>query len=92
MYEDFLAAGQLIASQTGLANPKPKKKKMETPNIGSDYLLFYQNKEGYFNFCLRSDVNTEDLANWSSLALSLYFYNNFDLCQFSAHELFKSGQ
>jgi hypothetical protein len=92
LYSEFLEAGKLVADIIGLKNVRIENKKHETPKIGVDYLSFFSARETRFNFLLRTECKKSDCNKWTTLWLSLYFYNEFDLCQFYRHEKFKPSR
>jgi hypothetical protein len=90
LYSNFLEAGVLIAKIIDLKNSTKENRKLETPNIGVDYSSRYNSKTASFNFYLSTSGKGSNYENWETLRLSVYFYNNFGLCQFYvANEEFK---
>lgn len=91
MYKDFLRAGKSIAEILDLKDPEFKSKKYETPKVGVDYVLDVLAKDFRFDFNLRTESEKKDPTKWKSLSLGTYFYNDFDVCQFSKHETFRQS-
>jgi hypothetical protein len=76
----------------GLSGVVGDYRKHETSEIGVDYISHFSNDRISFTFSVRTDCKGTDINNWETLGLSLYFYNNFDLCQFSANQLFRENE
>jgi hypothetical protein len=90
LYTNFLEAGNLIANAIGLKNSTKENRKRATPNIGVDYSSNFINESGNFDISLSTSGKGSNYENWETLELSIYFYNNFNLCQFyAANEAFK---
>jgi hypothetical protein len=92
IYSDFLEAGKLVAEIIGIQNAKIENEKFETLKVGVDYETYYTAKGTKFNFCLHTEQKWLDLSKWQALGLSLYFYNDFDLCQLSESRIFKHSE
>lgn len=92
LYSDFLKAGKLVTKILGLKNPRFKNEKFETPRVGVDYISDVYSKSIRFNFHLRTETEESDYSTWTQLSLHLYFYNDYDLCQFDKHEKFKHSK
>lgn len=88
LYSDFLETGKLVAKIIGMKNIKIENRKMETSKVGVDYTSSYSTTENWFNFHLRTECEGANQNKWETLGLSLYFYNNFDLCQLSENTRF----
>ena len=89
LYSEFLEAERVISDILGLTNPKIENMKYDTPKIGVDYISRVTGNNLKFNFHLRTDSNKIDPLEWSSLSLSLSFYNEFDVCQLYEHKRFR---
>lgn len=86
LYSDFLEAGKLVAKILELKSAKLKTKKYETPKVGVDYITDAYAESTRFTFYLRTASEEPDYRKWTALSLHLYFYNDFDLCQFKRYK------
>jgi hypothetical protein len=91
VYTDFLRAGKSIARILDLKDSEFKRKKYETPKVGVDYILDVAAKDVRFNFYLRTESGGKDPTKWETLSLSVYFYNDYAVCQFFRHESFQKS-
>jgi len=92
LYSEFINAGKLVAEVLQLKSVKFENKKYETPKVGVDYICNASAKDIRFVFYLKTETKRKDYTKWDTLSLSLYFYNDYDVCQFYRYEQFKRSE
>jgi hypothetical protein len=89
LYSEFLEAEKRIAKILRLKSVTFKNTKYETPKVGVAYICEAVAKNIRFIFYLKTETNKADYTKWTALSLHLYFYNDYDVCQFDRHREFK---
>jgi hypothetical protein len=94
LYSEFVNAGKLIAEVLQLKSVKFEIKKYETPNVGVDYICKASAEDTRFLFYLKTETKNKkkDYTKWDTLYLSLFFYNDYDVCQFYRYGQFKRSE